>query len=117
MTPYASRKVDISMAIDYIGEIDVCSQSCFNVAIRPGVGNVNKNVLVQLLDKVVRCSCCYFDDVGSPFVLVLFALKPSCRITSMVDYFNGSWKSLKFSNAYFKKAKTSLLPIVLKDLL
>ena len=75
LTPYASRKVDKILAAAKWGEIDECSTSCFIVAIRSGVGNIPVKFAVQFCDKVVRCSCGYFEDVGSPCVHALLALR------------------------------------------
>ena len=105
------------MVSDYLGEFDQCSQSCVIVAIRTGVENLTANFSVQFSDKVVRCSCGYFEDVKSTCVHAIFALKHSCKMASMIDYFHDSWKSSKFMDAYSEKAKTNIRPIVVKYLL
>ena len=70
---------------------------------------------VQFFDKVVRCSCGHFEEVGSPCLHALFALKHSCEMTSMIDCFHDSWKTSTFLDGYSEKAEINLLSILLKD--
>ena len=79
--------------------------------------NLTAKFSVQVLDKVVRCSCSYFEDVGSPCVHALFALKNSCEMASMIDYFHDSWKLSMFMDAYYEKAEINIRPVVVKDCL
>ena len=117
LTPYASRKVDKILAAAKWGEIDECSTSCFIVAIRSGVWNIPVKFAVQFCDKVVRCSCGYFEDVGSPCVHALLALRHSEKLPNMVTYFHDSWKSSTFAAAYSERSEDKILPLVLKDVL
>ena len=80
-------------------------------------GKSNSIVFNFFFDKVVRCSCAYIEDVGSPCVHALFSLKHSCKMTYVIDYFHDSWKSLTFINVYSEKSETNKRPIVLKDFL
>ena len=57
LTPYASRKVDKLIVLNYLGGFDECSQSCFIVAIPTGFGNLTAKFSVQILANVVRYSC------------------------------------------------------------
>ena len=90
LTPYASRKVDKTLAAAACGEIDVSSTSCFAVAIRSGVRVSPVKFAVQFCDNVVRCSCGYFEDVGSPCVHALLALRHTEDLPKMIAYFHDS---------------------------
>ena len=117
LAPYASRTVEELMTAAKWAEIDESSSSCFIVAIRSDVGNIPVNYAVQFCDKVVRCSCGYFEDVGSPCVHALLALMHSEKLPSMVTYFHDSWKSSTFATAYSERSKDKILSLVLKDVL
>ena len=71
----------------------------------------------QLLDKAVRYLCGFLKDVGSPYVHALLALKHSCKMAPMIDFFHDSWKLSTFMDAYFEKAKANKRPTVVKDFL
>ena len=47
LTPYTSRKVDKLMVLDYLGDFDECSQSCFIATDQTGVINLTAKFSVK----------------------------------------------------------------------
>ena len=58
--------------------------------IQSGVGVNLVKISAQFCGNVARCSCGYFEDVGSPCVHALLALRHTENLPKMIAYFHDS---------------------------
>ncbi|KAK1931333.1 hypothetical protein P3T76_013089 [Phytophthora citrophthora] len=96
------------------GSIDANSSTTYVVEIKHGVGRIPLKFALQLNGCVVKCLCGYFENTGTPCVHALLALKHTGKLKKMTRFYRGSWKTSVFRAAYVERARTTLLPLVLK---
>ncbi|KAK1943167.1 hypothetical protein P3T76_005804 [Phytophthora citrophthora] len=117
LTRYASRRVDKVLEETTSGSIKANSSTTYVVEIKHGVGSIPLKFALQLCDGVLTCLCGYFEDAGTPCVHALIALKHAGRLKEMTRFYFGSWKTPVSREAYVERARTTNLPLVLKDAL
>ncbi|KAK1939273.1 hypothetical protein P3T76_008657 [Phytophthora citrophthora] len=62
-----------------------------------------------------KCLCGYFEDTAAPCVHA--PLKHTGKLKEMTRFYRGSWKTPVFQAVYAERARTTILPLVLKDAL